>query len=63
MRLSWLRVEAVTPELDESVELKLALLADGDVHRRVGRIVAAIEEVRPMLEASAMREGHGDGSN
>jgi uncharacterized protein len=49
--------------LIESVELKLALLGDGDVRRRVGRIVAAIEQVRPMLEAAAMRTTRDSASN
>jgi Lon protease-like protein len=50
----------------DDVALKQALLAEPDVRRRVERVIAAVEERRPLLEAVArrkLRSGAADSVN
>ena len=45
----------------DDVWLKQSLLADGDVRRRVRRVVEALEAARPALQLAQMRDAAGDG--
>ena len=47
----------------DDVGLKQSLLSEPDVRRRVERVIAAVEQRRPLLEAVARRKLRGDGAN
>jgi Lon protease-like protein len=49
--------------LIEDVNLKQSLLAEGDVVRRVARIVSTLEGLRPMIQAVARRHGRTQSLN